>query len=241
MCSPVVSHGIHDSMPSNTRPSARRSHCSRPHGSARDERRGRARTSSVGQQLAAREDLDLGEVGRRALVVHAELGEAVDLVAPQVDAHRHVGGRREHVDDRAAERRPRRGARPGTRGDSRASTSSATSSAGSTCCPVVIVDRLDVLDVRAEPLHERPHAARRRTGARARACAAATSPAAVGPSSRRQGSPARTATSPTPGTARPRPRAGTRAGRWRRARPTCSSGAAPGTSAGSTAPRGRRA
>ena len=56
-----------------------------------DEGRGAGADVVGGQQLAAREDLDLGEVSRRALVVHAELGEAVDLVAPQVDAHRAAG------------------------------------------------------------------------------------------------------------------------------------------------------
>ena len=39
-------------------------------------------------QLAGREDAHLGEVVDRALVVDAEAGQAVDLVAPQVDAHR---------------------------------------------------------------------------------------------------------------------------------------------------------
>ena len=58
-----------------------------------------------GQQLAAREDLDLGSTSiGRALVGDRELGEPVDLVAPQVDAHRRVGGGREHVDDRAPHR-----------------------------------------------------------------------------------------------------------------------------------------
>ena len=47
-CSPSVSHGSHDSMPSNVAPSASRSHCSRPHGSARTSRAARSRTSSVG-------------------------------------------------------------------------------------------------------------------------------------------------------------------------------------------------
>ena len=151
-----VSHGSHDSMPSNVRPSASRSHCSRPHGSAPTRAAARARTSSVGSSSRHGKDLDLGEVGRRALVVHGELGEAVDLVAPQVDAHRHVGGRREHVDDRAADRdlaavldlvlAPVAGC-----------TSSATSSSGSTCSPGRMIDRLDVLDVGAEPLRQRPH------------------------------------------------------------------------------------
>ena len=74
---------------------------SRPHGSRWTSSAARARTSSRGQQLAAREDLHLGDVDRGPLVGHGELGQAVDLVAPQVDAHRHVGGGGEHVDDRA--------------------------------------------------------------------------------------------------------------------------------------------
>ena len=57
-----------------------------------------------GQQLPAREDLDVGDVVRRALVGHRELGQAVDLVAPQVDADRPLGGGREHVDDRTPHR-----------------------------------------------------------------------------------------------------------------------------------------
>ena len=46
--------------------------------------------------------MHLVEVADRALVVDAERREPVDLVAPQVDADRGVGGGREHVDDRAA-------------------------------------------------------------------------------------------------------------------------------------------
>ena len=57
-----------------------------------------------GQQLAAREQQHLVEPVGRPLVGHRELGEPVDLVAPQVDAHRAVGRRREHVDDRPAHR-----------------------------------------------------------------------------------------------------------------------------------------
>ena len=53
-------------------------------------------------QLAGGEDQRLGEVVDRALVVDAEVGQPVDLVAPQVDAHRVVAGRREDVDDRPA-------------------------------------------------------------------------------------------------------------------------------------------
>ena len=69
------------------------------------DQRGCAGAYVVGrQQLARREDLDLGEVRRRALVVDAELREAIHLVAPQVDAHGDIRGRRKHVDDRASQR-----------------------------------------------------------------------------------------------------------------------------------------
>ena len=55
----------------------------------------------VGHQLPAAEELDLVEVVRGALVRHVEAGEPVDLVTPQVDAHRFVAGRGEDVDDAA--------------------------------------------------------------------------------------------------------------------------------------------
>ncbi len=48
-------------------------------------------------------------------------------------------------------------------------------------------------------MRQRPHAHDDEREQHAGACAAATSPSAAAPSSRRQGSPARTATSPTPG------------------------------------------
>ena len=54
----------------------------------------------VGEQLSRREDAHDVEVGDRALVVDPEGRQAVHVVAPQVDAHRHVAGRREHIDDR---------------------------------------------------------------------------------------------------------------------------------------------
>ncbi len=56
----------------------------------------------VEHELTGGEDLDGVEARGRALVADAELGQAVDLVAPQVDAHRRVGGGREDVDDGAA-------------------------------------------------------------------------------------------------------------------------------------------
>ena len=62
------------------------------------------RTSSVGEQLAHREEPRLVDRDRGTLVGDRELRQPVDLVAPQVDAHRVVGGRRVDVDDRAAHR-----------------------------------------------------------------------------------------------------------------------------------------
>ena len=65
--------------------------------------RGGTRAHLVGgDQLARGEDERLVEVARAALIVDRELGEPVDLVAPQVDADRRVGGGGEDVDDGAA-------------------------------------------------------------------------------------------------------------------------------------------
>ncbi len=55
------------------------------------------------EELTRREDVGLGDVGGRPLVVDRELREAIHFVAPQVDAHRRVRRRREHVDDRPPE------------------------------------------------------------------------------------------------------------------------------------------
>ena len=95
-------------MPSNTCP--RRAAPTAPGPTARPRRAAAARcgTSSVGEQLAGREDPCLVELVGRALVVDGEAREAVDLVTPEVDAHRVVVGRREDVDDRPAHRRPHR-------------------------------------------------------------------------------------------------------------------------------------
>ena len=56
-----------------------------------------------GEELPAREHLDVADVVRAALVADRELGEALHLVAPLVDAHGMLGGGREHVDDGAAD------------------------------------------------------------------------------------------------------------------------------------------
>ena len=61
-----------------------------------------SRSSGGDDELAAPEEGDDGEVVRRALVADGERGEAVDLVAPQVDAHRLVRRGGEDVDDPAA-------------------------------------------------------------------------------------------------------------------------------------------
>ena len=52
-------------------------------------------------QLPGREDQRLGEICGGPLVVHTEARQAVDLVTPEVDAQRCVGGRREDIDDGA--------------------------------------------------------------------------------------------------------------------------------------------
>ena len=78
-----------------------RSHCSRPHGSRRDEPARPLSQLVARQQLAGGEDQRLGDVSHGALVVDAERRQPVDLVAPQVDAHGRVASRREHVDDRS--------------------------------------------------------------------------------------------------------------------------------------------
>ena len=218
-CSSAVSHGSHDSMPSKVCPSASRSQCSRPHGSVRQQL-GRAGTHFLGrQQLAYGEEPRVVELAVRTLVGDRELRQPVDLVTPEVDAHRMVGGRRVDVDDRTAHREL------AARLDL---VLAAVAHRDELLDELVAVelragrhdDRFDVLDVRAEPLHER--ADRRdddlRAGGR-HPRAAATSPAGAGPSSRSPATPARTAASPTPGTARPRRRRGTAAGRPRAAPP----------------------
>ncbi len=109
-----------------------------------------------GQQLAGREDGHLVEVGGGALVVDRELGEAIDLVAPQVDADRRVGGRREDVDDRAP---------AGHLAPVLDQFLAAVAHADQPLQHVVGIehaalgddDRLDVGDVRAEALQEGPH------------------------------------------------------------------------------------
>ena len=106
------------------------------------------------QQLAYREQPHLGEVAVRPLIGHRELREAVDLVTPEIDAHRMIRGGRVDVDDRAAHR------------ELAARFHLVLAPVAHRDQPfheLVTIqararphhDRLDVLDVRTEPLHQR--------------------------------------------------------------------------------------
>ena len=115
-----TSHGSQLSMPSKRAPSASRSHCSRPHGSLGDQLRGagadRRRSGSARGPGRSRTS-SRSSVLRWSLTLN--VGEPVDLVAPQVDADR---ARRRSTGRRRRSRRvarPRRGARPAPRGGSR--------------------------------------------------------------------------------------------------------------------------
>ena len=168
-----------------------------------------------------REHHGLVEVADRALVVHVEGGQAVDLVAPQVDADRRVAGRRVHVDDRAP---------PGH-------------------LAPVLDQLLAPVAEGHEPGHAARRGRAGRPGARSparrprragRAAAAAPGPRPRSPAGARSGSreppqhpqapahrldarahPLERAGSPRPGTARRRRRRGTRPGRRPGARPRC--------------------
>ena len=100
MCSPAVSHGSHDSMPSKIGALGQPLPLLPAPRLGADQLGGPLPDVVGGQQLPAGEQLDALDVVGRALVGDREAGEAVDLVAPQVDAHGGVGGGREHVDDR---------------------------------------------------------------------------------------------------------------------------------------------
>ena len=97
-----ASHGSHDSMPSNMlavgQPlplvAAPRLPC--PPGWAARFRMASSVTSSRQPKSSTRP-----EVAGRSLVGHVEPGQPVDLVAPEVDADRLLGGGGEHVDDAA--------------------------------------------------------------------------------------------------------------------------------------------
>jgi hypothetical protein len=114
-------------------PSARRSHCSRPHGSVPPA--GGPLADVVGRhQLARGEDDDLVEVVGRALVVDAER-----VSRSTSSPHRSMRIGASAVDGNtstiAPRRRTRRGARPAPRGGSRTRRAARPSSSGSTVPP----------------------------------------------------------------------------------------------------------
>ena len=138
-----------------------------PPGLARDEPVGALADLVARQELPTREDDHAFERVRRALIAHRELAEAIDLVAPQVDAHGGVGGRREDVDDRAAD------------GDLAAmfhlflTAVARLHERGHELVAIATLsdldlDRFDLLDVRPEALRERPDRSDHHVGCAAR-------------------------------------------------------------------------
>ena len=114
------------------------------------------RTHVVGRhQLAAGEDLHRVDVGVGTLVTHRERGETLDLVSPQVDTNRPVSRRRVHVDD---------GTPDGDLATVLHLVLAAVARVDEPFHQVGLIDdpagpdddRLDVLYVRSETLHERP-------------------------------------------------------------------------------------
>ena len=93
-------------MPSAGMPSARRSSSSRRAGLfswVAGERRGPVAHLDGEQQLPAPGGVQHLDGGDRALVGDGEAAQLADLVAPELDAHRVLGRRREDVDDPAAD------------------------------------------------------------------------------------------------------------------------------------------
>ena len=108
------------------------------------------------EELAGREHPRLVDLVGRALVGDGEAREAIDLVTPEVDAHGMVVGRRVHVDDRPAHRDLAARfdlvlAPVSERDEPRDQLVAIELRAG------MNTDGLEVLDVRAEALHQRPH------------------------------------------------------------------------------------
>ncbi len=132
----------------------------------RDQRGGALAHVVGGQQLARGEDAHLGDVVRGPLVGDRERRQAIDLVAPEVDAHRVVVGRRVHVDDRAPHRHL------AARLDLVLAAIAAGDEARDQLVAVDLVaglhhDRLDRLGVGTEPLHEGAHRRDHHVGRRA--------------------------------------------------------------------------
>ena len=178
-------------MPSKVRPSARRSHCSRPHGSAADERarparaprrwaaaRGTGRSRPRPGRSVERWSATENSVSRSTSSPHRSMRTGTSAVDGNTSTIEPAHGDLAAVLDLvlAAVAGGRR-ARP-------------TSSVGSSWSPCADDDRLDVLDVGAEPLHERPDRGHDDRGAaRVAGRAGARSCAAGGPWSRRRADP----------------------------------------------------
>ena len=120
------------------------------------ELRGALADGRGGEQLTRREDPRLVDVVGGALVGDRERRQPVDLVAPEVDADGVVVGGRVDVDDRAAHgdlaARLHLVLAPVAARDQRLDQLVAVDPASRPDH-----DRLDLLDVRPEPLHERAH------------------------------------------------------------------------------------
>ena len=153
-----ASHGSHDSMPSKVWPCSMRSHCAAPHGCSAMQRtpRARARRRSAAPRAPGRSST-ASRSSRRALVGDRELAEPVDLVAPQVDAHRVVRGDGVDVDDRAPHRDLAARLDLVLAAVAERRRAGATNSSRSSRPPGRDGHRLDVGDVRTEPLDERAH------------------------------------------------------------------------------------
>ena len=119
----------------------------------------RARTSSVGSSSRQGKISTHSTSPVERWSVTEKRGEAVDLVAPQVDAHR---GRRRWTGTRRRSSPagpPLPGARPAPPAGSRPRPGARPGRWGRRGRPGWIDDRLDVLHVRAQALDERPHRA----------------------------------------------------------------------------------
>ncbi len=210
-CSRSATHAVHASMPSKTSPSASRCQCSRPTAHSRSS----ARRAPAPRAWGAARGRRTGRPGRPRRSCAGPRPRTRTAARPRRPTDRCAPGRRRSRGRRrrsSRARTPRHGARPGTRAGSRPSPVVRAGRPRRRCRPV--------RRRRARRARRRGRGAARapvRWRPRPRACgrrsADATACAAVGPSTRSPGSPARTGASPTPGTARPRPPRGTSRGR----------------------------
>ncbi len=197
------SHGSQLSMPSKVWPSARRSHCSRPHGSEATRASARARTSAVGSSSRH------GKISTSARSTVERWSATENSVSRSTSSpHRSMRTGASAVEGNTSTIEPRTATSPrcSTWYSRRypARTSWSTSTSGSTLVSHTDHHRLHVAHVRTEALHQGPHRGHHHAVASAGGRAGARGCAAAGPWSPPPGSPARRAASPTPGTARRR-------------------------------------